>query len=46
MVNNTLSDNSSDESERRKKHYKSDADELKEVAEALPQLFSAINESV
>ena len=46
MVNNILSDNNSDESERRKKHYKSDADELKEVAEALPQLFSAINESV
>lgn len=46
MVNNTLSDDNNHESERRKRHYKSDADELKEVAEALPQLFSAINESV
>jgi hypothetical protein len=48
MVNNTLSDDNDNDhdSERRKRHYKSDADELKEVAEALPQLFSAINESI
>ncbi|MFX1606838.1 MAG: hypothetical protein ACFFDD_13170 [Promethearchaeota archaeon] len=31
---------------RKRKTTKSEADELKEVAEALPELFSAINEAV
>ena len=44
LVNNNLSDESSEP--RKKSTKKSDADELKEVAEALPQLFSAINDAV
>ena len=44
MVNNNLSDESSEP--RKKSTKKSEADELKEVAEALPQLFSAINDAV
>ena len=44
LVNNNLSDESSEP--RKKKSTKSDADELKEVAEALPELFSAINDAV
>ncbi|MFW9794296.1 MAG: hypothetical protein ACFFEE_08340 [Candidatus Thorarchaeota archaeon] len=41
-----MSDDYSDDEPKRKKKSSSDADELREVAEALPQLFSAINESV
>ena len=44
MVKDNLSDESSDK--RKRKDTKSDADELKEVAEALPELFSAINDAV
>ncbi|MHA2395142.1 MAG: hypothetical protein ACXAC0_00415 [Candidatus Thorarchaeota archaeon] len=39
-----MSDESSEP--RKKKATKSEADELKEVAEALPELFSAINDAV
>jgi hypothetical protein len=37
---------SKDEHERRKKSKSSDADELREVAKALPELFGALNESI
>jgi hypothetical protein len=43
MVNNIMSD---DEPRKRKVHTKSDAEELKEVAEALPELFNAINDAI
>ncbi|MHA1950859.1 MAG: hypothetical protein ACW987_13425 [Candidatus Thorarchaeota archaeon] len=39
-------DYSDDEPKRKKKSSSDDADELKAVAEALPQLFDAINQSV
>lgn len=39
-----MSDEHSDK--KRKKETSSDADELREIADALPQLFGAINESV
>lgn len=42
-----MSDNySDDESKRKRKCSSDDADELRAVAEALPELFAAINESV
>ncbi|MFW9870031.1 MAG: hypothetical protein ACFFEL_10435, partial [Candidatus Thorarchaeota archaeon] len=42
-----MSDNNSDdESKRKRKCSSDDADELRAVAEALPELFAAINESV
>jgi len=44
MVKDNLSDESPNQ--RRRKETKSEADELKEVAEALPELFSAINDAV
>jgi hypothetical protein len=37
---------SNDEHERRKKSKSSDAEELREVAKALPELFSALNDSI
>ena len=43
-MNNNLSDESSEP--RKRKVTKSEAEELKEVAEALPDLFSAINEAI
>jgi hypothetical protein len=43
MVHNIMSD---DEPRKRKVHAKSDAEELKEVAEALPELFNAINDAI
>jgi hypothetical protein len=43
-VNNNLSNESSEP--RKRKVTKSEAEELKEVAEALPELFSAINEAI
>ncbi len=47
MVNNSMSDNYTDDEPKKKKKCSSDeADELKAVAEALPELFAAINESV
>ena len=47
MVNNTMSNENSDDERRRKKHVSSsDVDELREVAEVLPDLFSALNESI
>ena len=47
MVNNSMSDNySDDEPKRKKKSEKSEADELKEIASALPDLFGALNESI
>ena len=39
-----MSDNSDEP--KRKRTTKSDAEELKEVAEALPELFSAINDAI
>lgn len=46
-MNNKLSnDYSDDEPKKKKKSSSDDADELKAVAEALPQLFDAINQSV
>jgi len=44
LVNNNLSNESSEP--RKRKVTKSEAEELKEVAEALPELFSAINEAI
>jgi hypothetical protein len=44
MVKDNLSDESSNK--RKRKETKSDAEELKEVAEALPELFGAINDAV
>lgn len=47
MVNNSMSDDYSDnEPKKKKKSSSDDAEELKAVAEALPQLFDAINKSV
>lgn len=43
-MKHNLSDESSEP--RKRKTTKSEADELREVAEALPELFSAINEAV
>jgi hypothetical protein len=43
MVNDNLND---DEPKKKKSQSKSDADELREVAAALPDLFSAINDAV
>lgn len=37
---------SDDEPKRKKKSEKSEADELKEIASALPELFGALNESI
>lgn len=46
-VNSNMSDEySNDEHEKRKKSKSSDADELREVAEVLPQLLGALNESI
>ena len=39
-------DYSDDEPKRKKKSEKSEADELKEIASALPDLFGALNESI
>lgn len=47
MVNNSMSDNYTNDESRKKRRASSDeAEELRAVAEALPQLFSAINDSV
>ncbi len=43
-MNDNLNDESSEP--RKRKVTKSEAEELKEVAEALPELFSAINEAI
>jgi len=43
-VNNNLSDDSSEP--RRRKSSKSEAEELKEIAEALPELFGALNDAI
>ncbi len=45
-MKNTLSDESNDNNEKRRSKASDDADELREIAKALPELFSAINESV
>jgi len=53
-VNNKLSDEYSEEPEKKSKskptdaryREKSDAEELKEVAEALPELFGALNDAI
>ncbi len=45
MVNNTLSDDRQSEP-KRKKSTTSEAEELKEIAEALPQLFGALNDAI
>jgi hypothetical protein len=39
-------DYSNDEHEKRKKNKSSDAEELREVAKALPELFGALNEAI
>ena len=41
-----MNDNLSEDEPRKKTHVKSDAEELKEVAEALPELFGAINDAI
>ncbi len=47
MVNNSMSDERSDDEPKRKKHSSSsDIEELREVAEVLPDLFGALNESI
>jgi hypothetical protein len=45
-VNDNLSEDYSEEPKKRRKEKKSEADELKEVAQALPELFGAINEAI
>jgi hypothetical protein len=45
-VNNKLSDEYSDEPKKHRRQSKSDAEELKEVAEALPELFGALNDAI
>jgi hypothetical protein len=45
-VKNTLNDEPNDNGERKRSKASDDADELREIARALPELFSAINESV
>jgi hypothetical protein len=45
-VNNQLSNDNSDEPKKKRKSSSDDADELRAVAEALPELFKAINTSV
>jgi hypothetical protein len=44
-VNNNLSDEFS-EPKKRKSKEKSEAEELKEIAEALPELFGALNDAI
>ena len=46
LVKNKLSDDYSEASKKRRRHEKSDAEELKEVAEALPELFGALNDAI
>ena len=47
MVSNQMSDDYSEEPKKKKRKSSSDdADELREIAAALPDLFGAINESV
>jgi len=46
MVNNQLSNDYSDEPKKKRKSSSDDAEELRAIAEALPELFSAINTSV
>ena len=47
MVNNPMSNENSDDESKRKKHRSSsDVDELREVAEVLPDLFGALNDSI
>jgi hypothetical protein len=47
MVKNEMSNEHSDDEPKRKKHSSSsDIDELREVAEVLPDLFGALNESI
>jgi hypothetical protein len=41
-----LSDDYSDEPKKRRRQEKSDAEELKEIAEALPELFGALNDAI
>jgi hypothetical protein len=45
-VNNQLSNDYSEEPKKKRKSSSDDAEELKAVAEALPELFKAINTSV
>ena len=45
-MNNQLSNDYSDEQKKKRKSSSDDADELKAIAEALPELFKAINTSV
>ena len=45
-MNNKLNDDYSDEPKKKRRQTKSDAEELKEVAEALPELFGALNEAI
>lgn len=47
LVNNKMSDEYSDnEPKKKKKRSSSDMDELREVAEVLPEIFGALNESI
>jgi hypothetical protein len=47
MVNNSMSDDYSEEPKKKKnKSSSDDADELRAIAEALPDLFGAINDSI
>lgn len=47
LVNNEMSDEHSDnEPKKKKKSSSSEMDELREVAEVLPELFGALNESI
>jgi len=46
LVNNKMSDEYSDNEPKKKKSSSSDVSELREVAEVLPELFSALNESI
>ena len=46
MVNNQLGNDYSDEPKKKRKSSSDDAEELRAIAEALPELFSAINTSV
>jgi len=47
LVNNEMSDEHSDnEPKKKRESSSSDMNELREVAEVLPELFSALNESI
>ena len=46
LVNKPMNNDEHDNHERKKKSKSSDADELREIAAALPEIFDAINKSV